>query len=37
MALRSPKGQVYMVHPGQALLYYQRGQRKAPPAAPVAP
>ena len=33
MALKSPKGQVYLVLPPQALVYYQRGQRKAPPMA----
>jgi hypothetical protein len=31
LTLRSAKGQIYTVHAGQALLYYQRGQRKAPP------
>lgn len=32
MALRSPRGVVFLVMPGNALVYYQRGQRKAPPA-----
>jgi len=36
MALKSPKGQVYLVLPPQALVYYQRGQRKSPPV-PVQP
>ena len=36
LALRSPRGQVYMVSPAQVVVYYQRGQRKAPPAVPAA-
>lgn len=34
LALRSPRGNVYTVIGSQALLYYQRGQRKAPPKDP---
>ncbi len=36
LALRSPRGTVYTVLSGQALLYYQRGVRKAPPKDPAA-
>lgn len=35
LALRSPRGTVYTVLSSQALLYYQRGVRKAPPKDPV--
>ena len=34
MALRSPRGNVYTVIGSAALLYYQRGQRRAPPKEP---
>lgn len=34
LALRSPRGQVYMVSPEQVLVYYHRGKRRAPVAAP---
>lgn len=34
MALRSPRGTVYTVLPSEALLYYQKGARKAPPKEP---
>lgn len=33
LALRSPRGQVYMVSPEQVLVYYHRGKRRAPVAA----
>ena len=32
LALRSVRGQVYMVSPEQVLVYYHRGKRRAPPA-----
>ncbi|MCO4761142.1 MAG: hypothetical protein KC502_06530 [Myxococcales bacterium] len=31
LALRSVRGQVYMVNPEQVLVYYHRGKRRAPP------
>ena len=31
LALRSVRGQVYMVSPAQVLVYYHRGKRRAPP------
>lgn len=34
IALKSPRGMVFLIMPQQALLYYQRGMRKAPPAPP---
>ncbi|MEY3015672.1 MAG: hypothetical protein RIT45_4407 [Pseudomonadota bacterium] len=34
LALRSPRGQVYMVSPDQVLVYYHRGKRRAPVLAP---
>jgi hypothetical protein len=34
LALKSPRGIVFMVMPNQAYCYYQRGVRKPPPAAP---
>lgn len=37
LALRSPKGNVYTVFAPQALLFYQKGQRKAPPKETAAP
>lgn len=36
MALRSPRGTVYTVLASEALLYYQKGARKAPPKDPTA-
>jgi hypothetical protein len=36
MALRSPRGTVYTVLATEALLYYQKGARKAPPKDPAA-
>lgn len=33
LALRSPKGQVYLVSPEQVLVYYLQGKRRAPTAA----
>ena len=36
MAMRSPRGNVFTVMPGQVLLYYQKGTRKAAPKDPSA-
>ena len=34
LALRGKQGQIFLIHPQQVLVYYQRGARKAPPKPP---
>lgn len=34
LALRGKQGQIFLIHPEQVLVYYQRGARKAPPKPP---